>query len=207
MCYNRLMSKTKPDHYNTPISPIEYIIANGLDFCEGNVVKYVSRWRDKGGVADLEKAIEYLQFLLDEEEWAEAEVFSYEQEQDDREAELNQYYNEVDYDEAGLETGSRDFSKLFDDWDEERGILGQDDTLPKPVSTTPAHDAHRDGLAERWRGYYSREDLIASEPISLEEAIAKRMETADPFTKSCFDDLLEIRRREAKRKEGEDSGC
>ncbi len=179
----------RPDHYNTPISPIEYIIANGLDFCEGNVVKYVSRWKDKGGVADLEKAIEYLQFLLDEEEYDEAELFSYEQEQDR---------------EDGT---SKDFSRLFDDWNEERGILGQDDTLPKPVSSTPAHDAYREALAERWKGYYSHEDLVATEPISLEEAIAKRIETADSFTKGCFEDLLEIRRREAVRKEDEDSGC
>jgi len=168
----------KPDHYDTPISPIAYILANGLDFCEGNVVKYVSRWRAKGGVADLEKAIEYLQFLIDEEEWAEAEEFSAEQEDD-----------------------SGDFSKLFDDWNEERGILGQDDTLPKPVSSTPAHDAYRDGLRERWAGYYSREALTTPEPTSLEEAIAKRMETADPEIRGYFDDLMEIRRREDKRKE------
>jgi len=176
LCYTISMSK-KPDHYNTPISPIAYILANGLDFCEGNVVKYVSRWRAKDGVADLEKAIEYLQFLIDEEEYTEAEEFSAQQEE------------------------SRDFSKLFDDWVEEGGALGMNDTLPKPISSTPAHDAYRTALHERWKGYYSREDLVTSEPIPLEEAIAKRMETADPFTKECFDDLMEIRRREAARKE------
>jgi hypothetical protein len=56
------------DHYaNKAIQPIEYILANDLGFCEGNVVKYVSRWRDKGGLSDLLKAKHYIEFLI--EEW------------------------------------------------------------------------------------------------------------------------------------------
>lgn len=52
-------------HYKDKgIQPIIYIHANNLGFCEGNVVKYVTRWRDKGGKADLEKAIHYLQLLI-----------------------------------------------------------------------------------------------------------------------------------------------
>ena len=46
------------------IQPIEYIHANNLSFCEGNVVKYVTRWREKGGEADLRKAIHYLELLI-----------------------------------------------------------------------------------------------------------------------------------------------
>ena len=42
-------------------------MANKLGFCEGNVVKYVSRWRDKGGLSDLLKAKHYIEFLI--EEW------------------------------------------------------------------------------------------------------------------------------------------
>jgi len=39
------------DHYKRqPIQPWDYIAANGLGFFEGNVVKYVTRWRDKAGV-------------------------------------------------------------------------------------------------------------------------------------------------------------
>ena len=58
-----------PEHYNNnDIEPIAYIMANGLDFCEGNVVKYVTRWRQKGGVTDLHKAKEYLDFLIKNEE-------------------------------------------------------------------------------------------------------------------------------------------
>jgi hypothetical protein len=52
-------------HYKDKgIQPIIYIHANNLGFCEGNVVKYVTRWREKGGVADLRKAIHYLELLI-----------------------------------------------------------------------------------------------------------------------------------------------
>lgn len=55
-------------HYQLPIQPIEYIMANGLGYCEANVVKYVSRWRNKGGIQDLKKAIHYLEILIEQEE-------------------------------------------------------------------------------------------------------------------------------------------
>jgi len=52
-------------HYKDKgIQPIVYIHANNLGFCEGNVVKYVTRWREKGGEADLKKAIHYLELLI-----------------------------------------------------------------------------------------------------------------------------------------------
>ena len=55
-------------HYNNmPISPWDIITANGLDFFEGNVLKYILRWRVKGGIADLEKAIHYLEKLIEVE--------------------------------------------------------------------------------------------------------------------------------------------
>ncbi|QZI92171.1 hypothetical protein PODOV073v1_p0046 [Vibrio phage PS25B.1] len=53
------------DHYkNQKIQPVEYIHANNLDFFEGNVVKYVTRWRNKNGMADLEKAKHYIELLM-----------------------------------------------------------------------------------------------------------------------------------------------
>lgn len=53
------------DHYKAQgIQPIDYIMANELDFCEGNVVKYVTRWKYKNGVQDLMKARHYLDFLI-----------------------------------------------------------------------------------------------------------------------------------------------
>jgi hypothetical protein len=47
---------------------MEYIIKNKLSFPEGNVVKYITRWRDKGGVQDLKKAIQNIQFIIDDHE-------------------------------------------------------------------------------------------------------------------------------------------
>lgn len=57
------------DHYaSKAIQPWDYIIANQLGYLEGNIVKYVSRWRDKGGVQDLHKARHYLDKLLEIEQ-------------------------------------------------------------------------------------------------------------------------------------------
>lgn len=56
-------------HYkDMAIQPIEFIMANGLGFCEGNAVKYVTRWKSKNGIEDLKKAIHYLQMLIEQEE-------------------------------------------------------------------------------------------------------------------------------------------
>ena len=53
------------DHYKSlRIQPIQYIHANKLGYCEGNVVKYITRWRDKGGKADLEKVKHYVDLLI-----------------------------------------------------------------------------------------------------------------------------------------------
>jgi hypothetical protein len=61
-----LFKQVGGSHYRDKgIQPITYIHANNLGFCEGNVVKYVTRWRDKNGVADLKKAIHYLELLIE----------------------------------------------------------------------------------------------------------------------------------------------
>ena len=53
-------------HYKSlPIQPSEYIHRNGLGWCEGNAIKYVSRHKLKNGRQDIEKAIHYLQLLLE----------------------------------------------------------------------------------------------------------------------------------------------
>ena len=53
-------------HYkDKPIQPVEYIIANKLGFCEGNIVKYVSRHKEKGGIEDLKKARHYIDLLIE----------------------------------------------------------------------------------------------------------------------------------------------
>lgn len=54
------------EHYKkNAIQPWDYIVSNQLGYLEGNVVKYVSRWKDKGGRQDLEKAKHYLDKLLE----------------------------------------------------------------------------------------------------------------------------------------------
>ena len=56
------------DHYKKlAIQPVEYCHRNGLGFCESSVVKYVTRWRDKGGLKDLEKARHFIDLLIEME--------------------------------------------------------------------------------------------------------------------------------------------
>lgn len=54
------------NHYKAmAIQPSEYIFRNGLNWCEGNAIKYITRHHLKGGRQDIEKAIHYLQLLLE----------------------------------------------------------------------------------------------------------------------------------------------
>ena len=54
------------DHYKSlTIQPVEYIHANNIPFLEENVIKYVTRWRNKNGIADLEKAKHYIELLIE----------------------------------------------------------------------------------------------------------------------------------------------
>jgi hypothetical protein len=53
-------------HYKKyKIQPVEFIIKNNIGFCEGNIIKYILRFKDKGGIADLEKAKHYIELLID----------------------------------------------------------------------------------------------------------------------------------------------
>jgi hypothetical protein len=47
------------------IEPIEFIHKNGIGFCEGNAIKYLVRWKEKGGKQDLLKARHYIDLLLE----------------------------------------------------------------------------------------------------------------------------------------------
>jgi len=59
---------TDPRHYNKlRIEPWDFIQQNKLDFFEGNVVKYICRWKNKGGVEDLRKAITYIEKMIEGE--------------------------------------------------------------------------------------------------------------------------------------------
>ena len=69
--YGRPLEKeevTNPKHYNErKMEPLDYIIANELDFLEGNIIKYITRYTYKGGVNDLLKARTYLEKLIERE--------------------------------------------------------------------------------------------------------------------------------------------
>jgi hypothetical protein len=54
-----------PTHYNVGIEVWDYTTSHNLDFLEGNVVKYVTRWRHKNGMQDLYKAKQYLDKLIE----------------------------------------------------------------------------------------------------------------------------------------------
>lgn len=54
------------DHYKKcGIEPVEYIHANGLDFNEGSIVKYISRHRNKNGAEDIRKIKDYCDIILE----------------------------------------------------------------------------------------------------------------------------------------------
>ena len=58
--YNPLIAQEGGGHYkNRSIQPLEYTMQNNLSFCEGNVVKYISRYKSKNGIEDLAKVIHY----------------------------------------------------------------------------------------------------------------------------------------------------
>lgn len=53
-------------HYiEKPFQPWDYIVGNKLGYLEGNIIKYVSRYKDKNGLEDLIKASHYLDKLIE----------------------------------------------------------------------------------------------------------------------------------------------
>jgi hypothetical protein len=58
-----------PGHYSQyKIEPITFIEENNIPYSEGNVIKYICRWRKKDGVRDLKKAREYIDLMIAREE-------------------------------------------------------------------------------------------------------------------------------------------
>jgi hypothetical protein len=63
---NALNKQVDGGHYkDLKIQPIEYIHANNIPFAEGCAIKYLTRWRAKGGVKDLEKAKHFIELLIE----------------------------------------------------------------------------------------------------------------------------------------------
>ena len=62
---NKEKNNIKPDHYgDSGIDVISFCQANNLDFMQGNVIKYITRYRKKNGLEDLRKAVEYINRIL-----------------------------------------------------------------------------------------------------------------------------------------------
>lgn len=61
---NPLESQVGGSHYKSmAIQPIEFSMRNNLDPCQHTAIKYIARFRDKGGIADLDKAIHTIELL------------------------------------------------------------------------------------------------------------------------------------------------
>jgi len=54
------------NHYQLPIQPIDFIVKNNIPFREANVIKYIVRHQNKNGKKDIEKAMHYLQMILED---------------------------------------------------------------------------------------------------------------------------------------------
>lgn len=55
------------EHYrNTTIQHWDFAASNKFDYFQGQITKYVTRWKNKNGLADLEKAAHFLQKYIEE---------------------------------------------------------------------------------------------------------------------------------------------
>jgi hypothetical protein len=63
---NPLSVQVGGGHYKKyKIQPVEYAMANNLNYCQANAIKYVTRYKDKGGIEDLRKAIHNIELLIE----------------------------------------------------------------------------------------------------------------------------------------------
>ena len=66
---NAMTKQVGGNHYSKlAIQPVEYITQNKLGYLAGNVIKYVTRYKDKNGLQDLQKARHYIDMLIELEE-------------------------------------------------------------------------------------------------------------------------------------------
>ena len=64
--YDSLHRQVDGDHYKSmKIQPAEFINENNLPYAEGNAIKYICRHKNKGKKKDIEKAIHYLEMIIE----------------------------------------------------------------------------------------------------------------------------------------------
>ena len=61
-----ITDKINPTYYGTGLDVIDFCQKNNLDFMQGNVIKYVTRYKEKNGKEDLLKAMKYIERMLKE---------------------------------------------------------------------------------------------------------------------------------------------
>ena len=71
--------KNPPHYFRFKIEPITFIMQNNIPYAEGNAIKYICRWRYKHNtkeerIADLKKAIQYINLLIEQETQPEGEI-------------------------------------------------------------------------------------------------------------------------------------
>lgn len=52
-------------HYHSEIQHWDFVLANDIPYMEAQIIKYVYRWRKKGGIQDLKKAQHFLEKLIE----------------------------------------------------------------------------------------------------------------------------------------------
>lgn len=63
---NPLDTQVGGNHYKQfEIQPVEFCQRNKLGFCESSVIKYITRWKFKDGMKDLEKAKHFIDMLIE----------------------------------------------------------------------------------------------------------------------------------------------
>ncbi len=65
---SREQEKINPSYYRKNIEVTDFIIEYDMNFLEGNIIKYVTRYKDKNGIEDLKKAKWYLDKLIKQKE-------------------------------------------------------------------------------------------------------------------------------------------
>jgi hypothetical protein len=64
--YNILDKQVDGNHYQImKVQPAFFICENNLAWAEGNAIKYICRHQTKGKRKDIEKAIQYLQMIIE----------------------------------------------------------------------------------------------------------------------------------------------
>ena len=63
---NNFENKINPSYYGKQFDVIDFCQKNNLDFMQGNVIKYVTRYKEKNGKEDLLKAMKYIERIIKE---------------------------------------------------------------------------------------------------------------------------------------------